>query len=199
MLVGMFWSDGWVVPLDGHPTCFIAVELLAQSTPARAAILLAHEAAHVAHAACLGEGWGRLETLGHELFVEGLATVASARIVPGDAAATDLWAGLDRTPRGLRTAAWSARCEASWPLLRAQLRRELDSTDPERIASYVLGSKAPPDRLERVGYFAGFRLVDDLARAHTIAELGRWSAERIQDEIGRALERADRCPPVPST
>jgi hypothetical protein len=42
LVVGMFWSDGWVFEIDGQPTCFIAVEMLTPAEAARIAILLAH-------------------------------------------------------------------------------------------------------------------------------------------------------------
>lgn len=196
LLVGMFWSDGWVVDVDGQRTGFIAVEMLAAAPPFRTEILLAHEAAHVAHAACLGPGWDELTTLGHGLFLEGLATLASARLVPGHDEATYLWTGLERTQqRKLTMAEWLEACAAAWPSARARLRDHLHETDPASSAPYFLGDRAPPELPERVGYFAGYRLVSALAREHPIAELARWPAERIDKEVARTVERAVTDPP----
>lgn len=193
LLVGMFWSDGWVVDVDGHPTCFIAVETIGSAT--RANLLLPHEAAHVAHAACLGGEWAALDTLGCDLFLEGLATLASARIVPSHDETTYLWAGLERTWHGVSMPEWLAHCETSWPIVRSRLLRDISSKDPEVTAPYVLGDRAPQDQPARMGYFVGLRLVSALARKHAIAELARWPAERVQEEMTRALTVATETPP----
>jgi hypothetical protein len=191
LLVGMYWSDGWVVQLDGLPTCFIAVEML--DSPLRAEILLPHEAAHVTHQARLGSHYADLTTLGDSVFVEGLATLASSHMAPGFSEVAYLWAGLERTPlRGLPVSDWLAHCEASWPALQSRLLRELHDTSPERTAAYFLGSRTPEDLPERIGYFAGYRLVSALAKEHPIADLARWPSERITREIARELRHQTR-------
>jgi predicted Zn-dependent protease DUF2268 len=181
LLVGMFWSDGWVVELDGIPTCFIAVEHLAHATPARARLLLGHEAAHVAHAASLGQGWHELTTIGHHLFLEGVATVASARVVPGRDPAAYAWLGLTHTMRGLGLDAWTVQCEAAWPHERVRLQQQLLTDDRETFARYFL--QAPPHLPERMGYWIGWHLVTDLLRQYPFTELVRWSPQLIQSRI----------------
>ncbi len=193
LLVGMFWSDGWVVEVDGHPTCFIAIEMI--GSPLHAKLLLPHEAAHVAHAACLGDEWAALDTLGCDLFLEGLATLVSSRVVPGLGEKMYPWAGLERTRRGLSAEAWLADCETSWPAVRSRLLRDLAATDTKTIVPYILGDQAPPDLPERVGYFAGFRLVSALAQRYSIAEMARWPAERLQETMARALASCEELPP----
>jgi hypothetical protein len=177
LLVGMFWADGWVGELDGIPTCFISVEHLVHATPARAKLLLGHEAAHVAHAACLGREWDALSTIGHQLFLEGLAIAASARLVPGLAPAMYSWLGLTQTVRGQDLDAWTAQCETAWVHERAHLSQQLSSNDQATFARYFL--QAPPDFPERMGYWAGWHLVADLLRQYPFAELARWTPRQI--------------------
>jgi hypothetical protein len=187
LLVGMFWSDGWVVNVDERPTIFIAVEMLTPAIPPQIELLLAHEGAHVAHARC--SQWDDLETLGHELFVEGLAAVASSRLVPGYDEATYLWAGKETTWRGQRLSDWIETCQRVWPQVVSDLRRDLDSTDRAIQNPYFFGNQAPEELPERVGYFAGWHLVSALAAAHPLAELARWSPERIQEELAGLLNQ----------
>jgi hypothetical protein len=186
ILVGMYWSDGWMVVRDGQPTCYIAVEML--ESPMRAEILLLHEAAHVAHQICLGAEWENLLTLGDSLFAEGLATLVSAQIGPGLGEAAYLWAGKDQTHLRMQPMSeWLAQCNAIWPALRLRLVHEIQATDAETINPYFLGDHAPADLPERVGYFAGYRLVSALAKTHPIAEMARWPSARIVQVLEREL------------
>jgi hypothetical protein len=186
LLVGMFWSDGWIADLDGVPTCSVAVEYLTPAAEPRVGLLLAHESAHLAHATCLGDAWNETETVGQHLFLEGLAIVASAQLIPGYDPATYTWLGLTRTPRGLDLMDWMAACERAWPQVRVRLQRDLASTDPVVHAPYFL--QAPEDLPERIGYFAGWQLVSTLSREHAVAELARWSPSHIQERVALALE-----------
>lgn len=188
LLVGMFWSDGWVVEVEGEPSIFIAVEMITPATPPRIELLLAHEGAHIAHARC--SPWDDLETLGHGLFVEGLATVASAQLVPGYGETTYLWAGLETTWHGQSLLDWLQACQRVWPRVAADLRRDLDSTERAIQDPYFLGSKAPEALPERIGYFAGWRLVSALAAEYSLAALARWSPERIQKAMAQLLDEA---------
>lgn len=185
LLVGMFWSDGWVVDVDGVPTCFIAVEHLVHAAPPRAQLLLGHEAAHVAHATCLGASWHDLETIGHHLFLEGLATVATAHLVPGLEPATYAWLGLTETIRGLSLEAWAAQCEVAWPHERIQIQRQLFGNDRATLARSFL--QAPPDIPERLGYLIGWHLVSELVRHHSLADLARWSPQQIHEHLHTAF------------
>lgn len=185
LLVGMYWADGWVAEIEGEPISYIALELL--EAPVRAEILLPHEAAHVAHATALGDEWKNLTTLADGLFLEGLATLASASIAPGYDEAAYLWAGLTETPRGVRVQDWLAECEAHWSVLNDQLRQHLAATDPAIYAPWFHGEHARPDLPQRYGYFAGYRVLQRLAEEHAIAELARWPTTRIRYEVARAL------------
>ena len=185
LLVGMYWSEGWVAKIDEQPISYIALELL--EAPVRAEILVPHEAAHVAHATALGDEWQNLTTLADGLFLEGLATLASGSVAPGYDEAAYLWAGLTETPRAVSVHDWLAECEALWSVLNDQLRQHLASTDPAIYAPWFYGEDARPELPQRYGYFAGYRMLQRLAEEHTIAELARWPSTRIRYEVARAL------------
>jgi hypothetical protein len=185
LLIGMYWSDGWVADIEGHPIPYIALELL--EAPVRAEILLPHEAAHVAHATVLGDEWQHLTTLADGLFLEGLATLASARLAPGYDEAAYLWAGKTDTPRGLSVYEWLAECEAQRPALNGQLRQHLGATDPAIYAPWFYGENERPELPQGYGYFAGYRSVRRLAEEHSQADLARWPAKRIRHEVARVL------------
>lgn len=185
LLVGMYWSDGWVAEVEGQPISYIALELL--EAPVRAQILLPHEAAHVTHATALGDEWQNLTTLADGLFLEGLATLASTRVAPGYDEAAYLWAGMTKTPRGVSVHDWLAECEVQFPVLKGQLREHLEATDPATCAPWFYGETERLDLPQRYGYFAGYRLLQRLAHKHTIAEMTRWPAVRIHHEVARFL------------
>jgi hypothetical protein len=188
LLVGMFRSVGWVVEVDGHPTCFLALEMLTPTTPPQIPILVAHEGAHLAHAACLGPIWATMQTLGDELFVEGVALRASAQLVPGYDAATYVWSGRATTWRGERLADWLRACDHAWPQVVARLLHQgLEATGSSALAPFFVVNHTPADLPELTGYFAGWRLVSTLAAGHALTELARWSPTQIQEHIAPVL------------
>ena len=195
LMVGLFSADGWVDVMDGEPVCFCAVESVEDLD--RAEVLLAHEAAHVDHERCQPDGWRGMDTVGHALFLEGLAVLASVRVNSGTDEAGHLWPGRRRTPGGQAVGDWLAECEAAWADTRAALLGDLHREDAETFAAYFLGRRAHENVPIRVGYFVGYRLLAALAGDRPVADMARWSAERVFAEIARALAQADRCPPSP--
>jgi hypothetical protein len=186
-LVGLFCSDAWAWPLRGEWTAFLALEMLAAAEPRRLRITVAHEAAHALHARCLAlPGDGSIATvrsLGLEAFAEGIATVASARAVPGAGEAAYLNLGADAP-------AWRAACRRLWPFLRRAFLDGLKSTDPAALAAYFHAEPEapPPGTPPRAGYFVGYRVVETLARRHSIAAMAHWPIDRCLREVGRSLE-----------
>lgn len=193
LLVGLFWSDGWFTVVDGVPTCFLAVELLDDIRLAEVSI--AHEAAHALHHGCAPGGLDDLSQLGDRLFVEGLAVLASAEVVPGLSEGHYLWPGRSETIDGEDVAAWVSACQAWWPDLRVRLLAALSSTDMAVGAPYLFVRDVADSLPARAGYFAGARLVAALAQSHPLAELARWPAARIRREMATALHGAETCPP----
>jgi hypothetical protein len=193
LMVGLFSSDGWVDWVADEPVCFCAVEYVEDLK--RADVLLAHEAAHVFHVRCNPERCAEMETVGHALFLEGLAVHASAQVVPGADEAGYLWAGKRRVPaNGQGVGDWAVECEAKWPQLRESLLRELRSEEEEVYAAWFLGRRVRQVVPVRAGYFVGYRLLAELGERHSIADMARWSAARVLAEITQELERAAQCP-----
>jgi hypothetical protein len=192
LMVGLFSSDGWLDLLDGDPVCFCAVELV--EDVGTAPILLAHEAAHGYHARCQPPGFAGMDAVGHALFREGLATLASARAVPGWDEATYLWCGRTETVGGQPVGEWLAACEARWPELRAALLRDLRREDSETYTTHFIPFETPDGPPPKAGYFVGYRLLAELGNDHPVRELARWSPDRALLEVARLLERSERCP-----
>lgn len=79
LMVGVGTSNGWVAPLDGELTLFLALEML--PSPPYDKVLVAHEAIHLIHHRLRPDPWP--ETVATRLYDEGLATALSQRLVPG--------------------------------------------------------------------------------------------------------------------
>ncbi len=115
--------------------------------------------------------------------------MASAQLLPGYDEATYLWAGKETTWRGQSLSDWIEDCQRVWPQVASDLRRDLDSTDHAIQNPYFFGNQAPKELPERVGYFAGWRLVSGLAATNPLAELARWSPGQIQEAMARLLDQ----------
>lgn len=192
LMVGLFSSDGWLDFLGGEPVCFCAAELVEDA--GTAPIVLAHEAAHGYHARCQPPGFAGMDAVGHALFREGLATLASAQAVPGWDDGTYLWCGRRATIGGQPVGEWLAVCEARWPALRAALLRDLRREDTETYATHFIPRETPNGLPPKAGYVVGYRLLAELGRDHAVAEMARWSPDRAFLEVARLLERSERCP-----
>lgn len=184
LAVGMYWSDGWVMEWDGVPTAVLAIEMLESAQQAH--LLMVHEAAHVAHDAALGTAWDGLQTLADGLFLEGLAVFSAAQLLPGHDEATYLWAGRAQTHRGEPVSDWLERCEAALPALVAELRSSLTITDATQISRYFYGETDSPWPA-RIGYFVGYRFLQQLATEYSLADLARWPSARIAQEIAQLM------------
>lgn len=193
LLVGMFWADGWMTVDSDGPVCALAVEMIEDGDLAR--ITIAHEAAHACHLLGAPEGLDAFSSIGHNLFLEGLAVDASARLVHGYEEGTYLWPGRLETAGGQPVGGWVADCEAAWPVLRDHLLGDLDRTDDAGYGAYFLGAGDTDGMPVRAGYFAGSRLVTALAAHHSLPTLVRWSPDRAAAELADLLGRLEHCPP----
>lgn len=153
VLAGTTRADGWVETYQGRPTLFVELTKL-PTTPAYARVLVAHEAMHVVHARERGP-W--TETVGHEVFAEGLATWLSRLIVPRLSELAYLWFDERRTT-------WLADCvrqEADIARAVLDVVYEPERTHGRRFLSAAAGSgRGLP---ERCGYFLGLHVLDRLA------------------------------------
>lgn len=165
VFVGMGTSNGWVTPLGGRATVFLAAELAAP--PPFGTVLTAHELTHAAQH-LLNSAWEASDyPLGAHAFAEGLATYLSALAYPGHADDEYLW--FDSTHQR-----WLRDCEQAWPTAAAALQRVLDETcggaaERQFFAARPAGENAVVPI--RFGYYAGWRIVRDLATEMTTADL----------------------------
>jgi uncharacterized protein YjaZ len=130
---------------------------------------------------------GAVWSLATGLFLEGLATFATSRLYPaaGDAAHLNM-------PPDL-----VAACEAQWGDLRRRILREIDRPDLDGARAYFLADPGVATQAglpTRAGYFVGYRLVRALSHSYSIAEMARWSPDRIRTEERQVLEQLEQLP-----
>jgi hypothetical protein len=192
LMAGLFQSDAWATYLRGQPTSFLTLEHVA--SPRQLEITVAHEAAHTLHHRSASpplDDWVHGGTVGEGLFSEGLAVLASARVVPG---ATDAEYLNISGPDG---PAWLAACARQWGEIRQRILGDLRQVDPAHVRAYFLANKATASQAGlpvRAGYVAGYYILSALNRQHTVAEMARWPATRIVAEIRAVLEAMDQLP-----
>jgi len=165
VFVGMGTSNGWVTPLGGRATVFLAAELAAP--PPFDAVAAAHELTHAAQH-LLNPAWEATDyPLGAHVFAEGLATYLSALAYPGHADDEYLW--VDSTHQQ-----WLRDCEQAWPTAALALQQALDepcggAAERQFFAARSAGANAAVPT--RFGYYAGWRIVRDLANEMADADL----------------------------
>jgi len=165
VFVGTGTSNGWVTPLGGRSTVFLAAELAAP--PPFEAVLTAHELTHAAQY-LLNPAWEAADyPVGANAFAEGLATFVSSLAYPGLGDDEYLW--FDSAHQQ-----WLRDCEQAWPTAAASLAQVLDepcggAAERRFFSSPPAGEKATVPR--RFGYYAGWRIVRDLAAEMTAADL----------------------------
>ena len=186
VMVGVFSSDGWADIVNDRMTCYCAVEMI--EDVANLPVLIAHETAHAAHfcvnRALMDED---VSPAADALFDEGLATFASQTLVANCDDGRALWLGRTALPDGSSVDDWLNACEASSPALRNALARDQRSTDPEIYRTYFLVRRDQALHPMRAGYYAGLRLISDLSRQYSIAEMARWPRARIRSEVAAWL------------
>jgi len=185
LMVGVFASDCWVESFHDVWTSFFAVEQMTTYRPGLD-IGVAHETCHVLHMQCIPAPVA-VWSLAMGMFLEGLATYATSHLYPdaGDAAHLNM-------PPDL-----IAACEAQWGDVRQRILREIDQADLDRAKVYFLadpGLAAQAGLPTRVGYFVGYQIVRALSHYYSIADMARWSPDRIRTEERQALEQLEQLP-----
>lgn len=190
LMVGVFNSDGWVVELDGQATTFMALEVDSNRKLSSVEILVAHEIAHCFHAQC-STLKQNTTTVGEGLILEGLAVLSSTLLVPDASEAAYLWPGGDKTITGQDCQEWVNECRNSQKYICEQLLKDFEQSDENRYASYFF-SRLRTQRQGiplRAGYVIGYDMVRTLYKKYTIAELARWSPERVMSETYQQLKQ----------
>jgi uncharacterized protein YjaZ len=88
--------------------------------------------------------------------------------------------------------------DTQWPLALCMLRRDLDKSDQATYASYFMGGGSEQAFPKRWGYYVGYRLMQRVAKRHTLVEIDRMdhvaAHKEIDRELGAMIAEAGGCP-----
>jgi hypothetical protein len=77
-----------------------------------------------------------------------------------------------------------------WDILSQSILRELERSDPALQSLYFHAHDRPQHPIPaRAGYVVGYRLLQELAHANSVAEMARWPLTRVYQELRDALSR----------
>jgi hypothetical protein len=178
LMVGGRTSNGWVADLGGTVTLFLALEFLGEAP--YDAILVAHEAFHVAHGRHGADDWP--EDGAASLFQEGIATEISRRIHPGFDDSAYLW--FDDAHDD-----WVRECETLETAIARRALEHLDTSYDDKACRALFTiehdeHEVPP----RAGYWLGDRLVRALLEEHPASELLVWDHARTRNALAGLLQ-----------
>ena len=176
VMVGLGQANGWVAPVRGEPTLFIGVEQLPE--PPFDVVLALHELVHLVHMHRSTHDWpdNRLDA---DLFREGIAVHATARLLPEVPPSGHLWFSADAQP-------WIDRCAGMAAALRGRARQELDRTDVS--GQWFSGAVDRPGSLPgRCGYWLGWQLLDQIVGSNPIEAALDWSLPQAAAHLRTAL------------
>ena len=177
LLVGLGASNGWVKAVQGRPTLFLAVERLPDA--GYDVVLALHELLHAVHMQREASDWpeNRAEV---DLFREGLAVHATARLLPQIEASGHLWFAPGRHD-------WIMRCEREQESIRRGFIADWGRTDVS--ARWFTGIADGPGPFPvRCGYWLGWRLLDRLLADETIATAVTWPLTEAVHRLRKAIE-----------
>lgn len=147
LLVGVGSSNGWVAPVDGRPTLFLALELLPD--PPFDQVLIAHESIHTIQP---GVDWPA--TVAADLWREGCATALSRQLCAGHEDSAYLW--FDAHHRD-----WLRACEEYGGLITAMTLDNLKNTD-QQIIRALFSMPETTSVPHRAGYWLADKMVTAL-------------------------------------
>ncbi|WP_151084214.1 hypothetical protein [Nocardioides cynanchi] len=164
LMVGAHTSNGWVTEYAGRETLFLALEFLGEEP--FDAILVSHEAFHVAHDR---HGAGRWpEDCAGALFQEGFAVAVSRDLHPGLGDGGYLW--FDDTHGG-----WADDCAALVGRIARRALEGLDTSyDDPRVRALFTVQESERELPPRAGYWLGDLLLRGLLAEHPMGELLAW-------------------------
>jgi hypothetical protein len=140
-------------------------------------ITLAHELFHLYHFQFFSASGG----LYRPLWAEGLATYASAIVVPGLKRSTYLGFPIQKMNQ----------CHGLLPQLAADLKKNMGRND-HRLERIYFGAedndtKVPPE----AGYYVGLLIIERLAQKHDLAALARMDKDRVFRLVAAELDRLE--------
>lgn len=173
-----FSFRGKAVGVGGRDVLALGLEFFRQSgdqAERQIRITLAHEMFHLYHFRFFTPSGG----LYRPLWAEGLATFASAVVVPGFRSSVYL---------GFPGAKMN-RCHDLLPALAADLKKRMGQNDHriERIyfGAEENGTKVPPE----AGYYVGFMIVGRLAQEYSLAKMARMDKDSVFRLLASELDR----------
>jgi hypothetical protein len=178
VFVGGLEDNAYAYRAGATPVVNIPVE----QAPARRALVLPHELTHAVHmlAADLSGSWER--PIAQVVLEEGLATRATAALVPG-LPAVGYVADLAENGRS----DWFEQCVARETALLTGLRPNLADSRSETVARFTFGDGTTG--LEREAYYAGWVLAGQLLdQGRTLAELAATPVDAITPLVAQALD-----------
>jgi len=191
VFVGIYHAGGFVFPVVGRTTVFLAVECIAtQHGPGSAELLSAHELSHAmqfsvgfqAHsqlsAAFVEDPLSLFTRLDVRLFAEGFASSASKRIVPGR----------DESAYLFYTAEQWAWCQQNRKQLIEMTLRGLAGKDQD-VYSKLFEPREGAAELpyQRTGYYVGWLAIEQLLKRYSLRELAVMAPEEYPKFIREAL------------
>ena len=178
VMVGLGQANGWVALVQGEPTLFIGVERMPQ--PPFDIVLALHELVHLMHIHRSAYDWPH-DRVDADLFREGLAVHATARLMPEVSPSGHLWFRADAQ-------AWIDRCVEMAATLRSRALQELDRTD---VSGHWFGGAIdrPGELPGRCGYWLGWQLLDRILGPEPIEAALDWSLPEAAARLRTALSQ----------
>lgn len=176
VMVGLGQANGWVASVHGEPTLFIGVEQMPK--PPFDVVLAVHELVHLVHMLRSTHDWPA-DRVDADLFREGLAVHATARLLPEVSPSGHLWFSADAQ-------AWIERCKGMAARLRSRALQELDRTDVS--GQWFSGAIDRPGEVPgRCGYWLGWQLLDQILGPEPIEAALGWSLPEAAAHLRTAL------------
>lgn len=177
LLVGNHTANGWIAEFHGRQALFVALELLGD--PPYDAIVISHEALHLAHLHHGAASWP--DDVGACLIQEGVATAASRQLHPGLSDSGYLWTDDQHDP-------WVRDCREAERALTTVVLEEM-ATPTE--APHVRGLFAPDCQASGLPPRSGYWLADLLAQRwlsqHSLRDVLAWDHAEAADRASSDL------------
>ena len=173
-----FSFRGKAVTVGGRDVMAVGLEFFEDPGSPQFEITLAHELFHLYHFQFFNAGGG----LYRSLWAEGLATHASAVVVPGHRFSTYLGFPVEKMNQ----------CHDLLPLLAGDLRKHMGDND-HRLQRLYFGAepndtKVPPE----AGYYVGLVIMDNLAKTIPLDDMARMPAKQVFAVLEGELKRLEQ-------
>jgi uncharacterized protein YjaZ len=167
-----FSFNGKVVDVRGSNVLAIGLEKFTPDSP-ELPMTIAHEQFHLYHLS----GFSTQGALYRSVWEEGLATYASALVVPGYRLSQYLGFSVNRMNE----------IADNFSQLCAKLLEEMSSTDPSMKRAFLGAEENDLGIPPACGYYLGFILVQKLTEQYSLEELAGWDADRVYQEMQNTL------------